>query len=213
TNVLPKIIVGNKAQVTLEKLTLRDHREKNKVLYIKENSSVTLDSVFIENYAREGSNYPIIAVTDQSTLHLNETTVKPGTSLEGNNSIYASQSTVHMVNSNILTHISAESAHVTIKNTSIQVNKDGFPIKLDKSSLSMLNSRIQGRDKLHFLENSKVNIQNTDLYSGIKSVLSELSIKDSQVENHSGNALVGIESTINIEGVSFRGGLVTEENR
>src|SRR5699024_3303573 len=162
TNVLPKIIVGNKAQVTLEKLTLRDHREKNNVLYLKENSSVTLDSVFIENYAREGTNYPIIAVTDQSTLHLNETTVKPGTSLEGNNSIYASQSTVHMVNSNILTHISAESAHVTIKNTSIQVNKDGFPIKLDKSSLSMLNSRIQGRDKLHFLENSKVNIQNTD---------------------------------------------------
>lgn len=213
TNVLPKIIVGNKAQVTLEKLILRDHREKSNIVYIKENSTVTLDSVTIENLSTKGTNYPIIAVVGQSTLHLKETSVKPGPSLEGSNSIYADHSTIHMLNSNILTHISSKNSNLTIKNTAIHVKKDSSPLRINQSNLSLVNSRIQGENSCLFLENSKIDIQNSDLYIGIKVVLSELSIYNSQVENHSGNALSGKESTLNLDEVTFRGGLITEEKK
>ena len=44
-------------------------------------------------------------------------------------------------------------------------------------------------------------------------ILSELLIKETRIENHSGNALFGRESTVNMESVYLEGGLLTDEEK
>lgn len=220
TNALPKVIVKNNAQVTLENLTLRDNKEKSNILNIKGNSTVTLQTVLIENLATQSKNlatqgeiYPIIYFDNQSTLHMKETTVRPGNSLDKNNSIYGINSTLNISDSHIFTNISVLHTNLSIESTTINVEKNIAPIQTESSSVSVFNSNIKGENNLLFKENSTVNIQNTEFFVGVKAVLSELLMKETRIENYSGNAFSGHESTVNMETVFLEGGLLTDKNR
>ena len=144
TNLLNPIFIGNGANVTLKNIHIRVNKEKSNCLNIKETSCVKVENVLIENESTSGQNYPIIHISGNSDVNLNNVTITPSPNLDGKNIVFIKDSTLTASGCFLYTGVKGYSSNLNFEDVTIENTDTNGLYTTDQSTINLNSVRING---------------------------------------------------------------------
>ena len=95
------IFIKDSAKVVLKNLYIQTKKDKFNTLNVRGKSTLIATNLVIENTEREGTNYPIVYIDENSLVNLNDSLVRQSKIHDSNHRIYVENSTLNINNSTL----------------------------------------------------------------------------------------------------------------
>lgn len=137
TNVLSNILVINGATVTLKNIQIRNESDKSNSLMIKDNSSVSVETVFFENLATSTKVSPIVFLSENSSADFKDVFIQENPEPNTTGRVFVNNSTLTVSDSIINVSVHGNNSKLIFNDTFIQ-NKNRLALFADNQSVVQL---------------------------------------------------------------------------
>lgn len=144
TTVIDGVCVKNGANVILKDICVRKGAEKQNCINVKENSSLTVENVLIENIAQEGENYPIVFISGQSNVTFRTVCINPSAICDGTHKVYAENSHLKVMDSFIGAKMSLQQVNLHCEESTISNFDNNALFATDNSTITLKSVVIEG---------------------------------------------------------------------
>lgn len=136
------LFVNNGIHLVIKNLNICRYLDKHNSLSVKDGGYLTAENVFLYNFAKHDENYPIIYISNNSNVNLNQVYIALSNIKDGGHKIYVSSSDLVINNSKINSQIYIDDSSMECYSSTVEYHdsnvlsiKDGSNVILKDTSL------------------------------------------------------------------------------